>query len=101
MTYLPQNILRRGRLFSPEMERRDYRASARTGAQGMAGQFVGIETIPVHALVVRLAHKPSPVFHHEAIIHPRVFIRREGEVIVVQLGHELVAEIFLPVRRLV
>ena len=83
------------------MKRRNHRAPAARGVERVRRQFVGIETIPVHALVVRFTHNSATIFHDEAIIHARVFVRWQGQVIVVQLGDELVAKIFFPVGGLI
>ncbi len=69
-------------------------APAARGVEGMARQFVRVETISMHALVVRLADKFAAIFHHQPIIHARVIIRWQREIVVIQLGHQLIAEVF-------
>src|ERR1700677_4821154 len=77
-----QRIFRRGRRVGPEMEWGDDGAAAAGSGEGVGCQFIGVETIAVHALIVRLAHNSATIFHHQPIVCPRVFIRWQRQLIV-------------------
>jgi hypothetical protein len=67
----------------------------------VTGEFIGIETITVHSLVIGNADKLAAVFHNETIVGEGVRIRRKGQVIFIQFRDEAVAEIFFPIGRFI
>ena len=83
------------------MNGRDDGTPAGNVRERMTREFIGIKTISVHALVIRFAHKFPAIFHYETIIHARVIIWRQRQVIIVQFSHQLITQVFFKVRRLI